>query len=142
MNTPFYLERTFATDVKTLWKALTETELMKQWYFDIEHFKAELGFTFTFNGTSDSCEQYVHLCEVTEVIPEKKLSYSWQYQGYPGISHVSFELEAMGSKTKLKLTHTGLESFPTSNPDFAPHKFAEGWEHIIGVSLEAHLKES
>lgn len=139
-TTPFYLERVFDADVKTLWQALTQTQLMKQWYFDIEHFKAEVGFKFQFNGESADCVQYVHLCEVTEVIPQRKLSYSWEYEGYPGISYLTFELEPLGDKTKLKLTHAGLESFPITNPDFAPKNFAAGWEHIINTSLKQYLE--
>lgn len=141
MEKPFYIERVFDADSKSLWKALTEKELMKLWYFDLAGFKAEVGFEFQFTGCTQDNTEYIHLCEVTEVIPEKKLTHSWRYKGYDGNSFVTFELEAMGEKTKLKLTHAGLETFPISNPDFAPHNFESGWKQIINDSLQKYIEK-
>lgn len=141
MAKPFYMERVFDADFKSLWKALTEKELMKLWYFDLAEFKAEVGFEFQFTGCTQDNTEYIHLCKVTEVIPEKKLTHSWRYKGYEGNSFVTFELEAMGEKTKLKLTHAGLETFPISNPDFAPHNFESGWNEIINGSLQKYIEK-
>ena len=139
---PFYIERVFETDSYNLWRALTEKELMKLWYFDLKEFKAEVGFTFQFIGGTKEGIQYTHLCEVTEVILHKKLTYSWKYEGYEGISYVTFELIEMGKKTKLQLTHAGLESFPISNSDFALHNFEAGWNHIINTSLKEFIESN
>jgi hypothetical protein len=68
------------------------------------------------------------------------LTYSWCYEGYSGISFVSFELFEAEDKTLLRLSHKGIESFPKENPDFAIHNFEEGWAHIIGISLVGFLK--
>ena len=57
---------------------------MKEWYFDLEEFKAEPGFTFSFKGIGKEGESYLHLCEVKEVLPNRKLSYTWRYDGYEG----------------------------------------------------------
>lgn len=70
--------------------------------------------------------QYLHLCEITEVVPEKKLTYSWRYNGYEGNSFVTFELFEQESKTLLILTHKGLETFPKENKDFAMENFEKG----------------
>ena len=113
---------------------------MKHWYFKLEEFRAEVGFQFQFSGGPSPDKQYLHLCEVTEVIPEQKLTYSWKYDGYAGISYVSFELFPDGENTKLKLTHEGLESFPNENADFARHNFEEGWDSIINESLQKYLE--
>ncbi len=131
---PIIVERTFHTDSKTLWQALTDKNLMKLWYFDLPEFKVEVGFTFQFMGGHGGV-QYVHLCEVTGVTPEKKLAYSWKYKGYGGMSYVTFELVAEGENTLLRLTHAGLETLPSANPDFAMHNFEEGWHQIIHISL-------
>jgi hypothetical protein len=71
---------------------------------------------------------------------KKDLKYSWRYDGYDGISFVTFELFSEGKQTKLKLEHEGLESFPSSNPDFARKNFAEGWNYIITTSLKKYLE--
>ena len=53
-----------------------------------------------------------------EVIPEKKLKYGWRYNGYAGNSFVTYDLSAEDEKTKLTLTHQGIETFPaTANTD-------------------------
>ncbi|MEO6719532.1 MAG: SRPBCC domain-containing protein, partial [Ferruginibacter sp.] len=109
-NTPIVLERTFNAPAAKVWKAITDNTEMKKWYFDLEEFKAEPGFEFQFYGGTDE-HKYLHLCRVTEVEPGKKLTYSWKYDGYPGESFVTFEIFEEGDKTKLVLTHKGLETF-------------------------------
>ena len=124
-----------ATALK-VWKAITDKNEMKQWYFDLADFKAEVGFEFQFLG-GDEKKQWLHLCKVIEVIKEKKLTYSWKYDGYGGISFVTFELFQEGKNTRLKLTHSGLESFPVDEvPEFKRENFDVGWESIIFTSLK------
>ena len=84
----------------------------------------------------------MHVFEIVEVIPEKKLKHSWRYDGYGGNSFLTFELFAEGDKTKLVLTHEGLETFPSTNLDFAVSNFAEGWSFIINTSLENFLSKN
>ncbi len=137
---PFVIERTFNAPVQKVWKAITDKDQMKQWYFDLPEFKPEVGAEFKFLGGKPCEKSYLHLCKVTEVVPGKKLTYSWRYDGYEGNSFVTFELFAEGSQTRLKLTHAGLETFPKSNPDLAKKNFAEGWTHILGASLKQFLE--
>jgi uncharacterized protein YndB with AHSA1/START domain len=139
-TTPFIIERTYNAPVDMVWQAITDKNKMKQWYFDLAEFKAEVGFEFSFIGGPED-RTYIHRCKVTEVIPGKKLTYSWRYDGYKGNSFVTFELFAEGDHTKLKLTHEGLDTFPENNPDFAKENFAAGWEHIIGISLKEYLEK-
>jgi uncharacterized protein YndB with AHSA1/START domain len=137
---PFVIERIFNAALGKVWKAISNNDDMKKWYFSIAEFKPVVGFEFTFTGGSDD-KQYVHLCKVTEVIKEKKLSYSWAYDGYEGYSVVTFELFAEDEKTKLKLTHEGLETFPKNNKDFATESFAGGWTYILDKSLKKYTEE-
>jgi uncharacterized protein YndB with AHSA1/START domain len=142
MNTqPFVIERVYDAPVDAVWSALTDKDKMKEWYFDIASFKPEVGFEFQFPASNEG-RTYVHLCKITEVIPGKKLSYSWRYSDYPGNSVVSFELFAEGKKTRLKLTHTGLETFPRDSKDFARESFAAGWTYIVDKSLGNYLEKT
>lgn len=134
------IERFFPTSAEALWRALTDKDEMKQWYFDLPEFKAEVGFMFTFAGGPSPERQYVHLCEVKEVVPGTKLSYSWRYEGYAGDSLVSFELVPQGEKTLLRLTHSGLHTFPSDNPDLAKHNFEAGWDSIVNQSLLGYVE--
>ena len=138
-NKPLIIEQDFDAPVDLVWRALTEKELMKKWYFDISDFKPEVGSKFHFEGgREDRC--YVHLCEIVEIVPYKKLKYSWKYQGHAGLSFVTFELYSLGDKTRLKLTHEGLESLPSGNPDFARENFVGGWKFLIHESLKEYLE--
>lgn len=141
MNTPpFVIERTFNVPASKVWKALTDNEQMKQWYFNLPDFKPEVGFEFQFMGGEDD-KQYLHLCKITDVIAGKKLTYSWRYDGYPGNSFVTFELFEEGNKTRLKLTHKGIETLGPGNPDFAKENFATGWTSILDESLKGFLEK-
>jgi uncharacterized protein YndB with AHSA1/START domain len=137
---PFIIERTYNAPIAKVWKAITDKNEMNQWYFDLPEFRPEAGFEFQFKGGKDPNNPYLHLCKITEVIPNKKLTYSWRYDGYAGISYVTFELTAEGNKTKLTLTHAGLETFPADNPDLAKENFAEGWTQIAGKQLKEFVE--
>jgi uncharacterized protein YndB with AHSA1/START domain len=132
------IERTFAAPVARVWKALTDVGEIKQWYFDLKEFKPEVGFEFEFIVEHEGMK-YHHLCKITEVIPQRKLAYTWRYKGHEGNSLVTFELFADGNKTQLKLTHEGLETFPKT-PSFARKNFMEGWTQIIGSSLKEFVE--
>ena len=136
-NQVLILEQELNAPVELVWRAITEKELMKKWYFDLLDFKPEVGFKFQFEGGEEN-KRYLHLCEVLEVIPLKKLKYSWKYKGYTGLSFVTFELSSQGEQTKIKLTHEGLETF--TNPDFRRENFEGGWKYLIHESLKEFLE--
>jgi len=134
-NNPVIIEKLINAPVKKVWQAITDKEQMKQWYFDVSDFKSEVGFEFRFAGQGSKGEQYIHICKITEVVPLKKLQYSWQYLDRAGYSVVTFELFEETGKTRVKLTHTGLETFPQDNTDFARDSFNAGWTELITASL-------
>ena len=140
-NRPLIFESLLDAPVSKVWSAITDKNEMKIWYFDLAEFKAEKGFRFEFLAGEEPHKQFLHLCEVTEVIDQKKLTYSWRYKGYAGNSFVTFELFGEGSKTLLRLTHTGLDTFP-NEPDFAVTNFEAGWKQIIGTSLRNYLENN
>jgi uncharacterized protein YndB with AHSA1/START domain len=139
-NEPLIIERTYNAPADRVWKALTNLDQMRKWYFDLAEFKAEPGFEFEFKGGKDD-RVYLHKCRITEVVAGKKLQYSWRYDGYEGNSFVTFELFPEGNKTRLRLTHEGLETFPMNNPDFAKQNFEQGWTQIIGTSLKEFVEK-
>src|SRR3954470_16195191 len=96
------LERTFNAPVAEVWKALTDVDQMRSWYFDLKDFKAQVGFKFDFVVEHEG-NKYHHLCEVTEVVPQKKIAYTWRYKGETGNSLVTFELfPEKNNATRLK----------------------------------------
>lgn len=137
---PLVVERTYNAPVSQVWQALTDQNKMTQWYFEMEDFTPEVGFEFQFYGESDD-GQYLHFCKVTEVINSKKIAYTWRYADFPGNSELSFELFEDGNKTRLLLTHAGLETFSANNPDFTKESFTGGWNYLINTSLPEFLEK-
>jgi uncharacterized protein YndB with AHSA1/START domain len=134
------IERTFEAPVAQVWDALTDVDRMRQWYFDLKEFKPEVGFQFEFVVEHEG-KSYHHLCRIMEVIPEKKIAYTWRYKGEPGDSLVTFELFAEGENTRVKLTHSGIETFPKT-PAYARKNFERGWTQLIGTELKHFVEQS
>jgi uncharacterized protein YndB with AHSA1/START domain len=122
-----------------VWRSLVNIDLMKEWFFALEEFQPVTGFEFSFKGQAED-RSYIHHCRIIEVIPGKKIAYTWTYEGYTGESIVSFHLEPEESGSILVLTHEGLDNFSPLNPDFDIENFREGWTQIIGTSLKRHLE--
>jgi uncharacterized protein YndB with AHSA1/START domain len=132
------IERTLNAPVTRVWKALTDVDQMREWYFDLKEFKPQVGFEFEFVVEHEG-NKYHHLCRVTEVVPAKKIAYTWRYKGEPGDSLVTIRLSSDGEKTHLKLTHTGIETFPKT-PTYARKNFEAGWTAIIGTELKQFVE--
>jgi len=133
------VERILDAPVAKVWKALTDVDQMRHWYFDLKEFKPQVGFEFEFLVEHEG-NAYHHLCKITEVIPQRKVAYTWRYKGAAGDSLVTFELSPEGSKTRLKVTHTGIETFPKT-PAYARKNFESGWT-AIATELEQFLGKS
>jgi uncharacterized protein YndB with AHSA1/START domain len=133
------VERILNAPVPRVWEALTDVDQMRQWYFDLKQFTPEVGFGFEFVVEHEG-NTYHHLCKVTEVIPQKKIAYTWRYKSEPGDSLVTFELSPESNKTRLKLTHSGLETFPKT-PAYARKNFEAGWT-AIATELEQFMGKS
>lgn len=140
------IERTYNAPVEKVWTALTDVEQVREWYFDqvrewyfdLNEFIPEVGFEFGFVVEHEG-NRYDHRCKVTEVIPQRKIAYTWRYEGHEGDSLVTIELFSDGDKTRLKLTHEGLETFPKT-PAFARENFEKGWTAIIGSELKEFVE--
>jgi|SRR6516162_4229176 len=131
------IDRTLNAPVARVWEALNDVDQIRHWYFDLKEFKPKAGFEFEFVVEHEG-HNYHHLCRVTEVIPQRKLAYTWRYKGERGDSLVTFELFAEGEKTRLKLTHAGIETFPKT-PAYARKNFEAGWTGIA-TELENFLQ--
>ncbi|HEY8901897.1 MAG TPA: SRPBCC domain-containing protein [Chthoniobacterales bacterium] len=136
--TPLVVERTFRAPASQVWHAITNADAMRVWYFDLPDFRPEVGFKFQF-VVEHAGRIYDHRCEVTEVIPQRKLAFTWRYEGEAGESLVTMELSPEGEETRFRLTHEGLETFP-QHPDFNRENFLAGWTSIVGEELRDYLE--
>lgn len=127
---PLVITRTLKAPVPMVWKALSDINTLKKWMPFFPDFKPEVGFEARFMLGADPNRQYEHICHVTEAEEEKKLTYSWRYEGIPGDAYVTFELAPAGEQTELTLTYRITELFPLDNPDLNIKNAEIGWNHI------------
>jgi len=137
---PLVVEQVFCAPVALVWQAITTKAEMSRWFFELEEFKPEPGFEFQF-AVEHKGFNYVHRCKVTEVRLNQILAFTWRYEGHAGDSLVTFELHGEGDNTRLRLTHTGLETFPKLAA-FARENFMTGWTQLVGSSLKEFLENS
>ncbi len=136
---PIIIEETFDNSIEIVWKAITHHDEMIKWYFEnIPAFKPEVGFKTKFEVVSED-RKFTHNWEVTEVIPGKKISYTWRYLEYDGDALVTFELIKESNGVKLKLTLDVLEDFPEEIPEFKRESCIQGWNYFLGGRLRTYL---
>lgn len=128
---PLVITRKLNAPVVNVWKALSDSATLKKWMPFFPDFKAEVGFEARFMLGASPDRQYEHICQVTEAEPERKLTYSWRYEGIKGDAYVTYELEPAGAQTHLTLTYRVTEMFPLDNPDLTVKNAAYGWNHIV-----------
>ena len=137
---PVIVEETFNVPAAKVWEAITDHSQMIQWYFDnIPNFKPEIGFETQFIIENEG-RTFPHLWKVTEAVPNKRITYTWRFEGYPGDSYVTFDLSEESGQTKLKLTVTVLEDFPDDIPEFRRESCVGGWNYFINNRLKEFLK--
>jgi uncharacterized protein YndB with AHSA1/START domain len=138
-SVPIIVEQSFNHPANTVWKAITEPERMRKWFFEnIPDFEPIEGFETRFNVHSGE-RNFEHRWRLTEVIDYQKIVYQWSYTEYEGEGRVSFELIPRGNATLLRLTNTGLESFPREIPEFSRESCRAGWEYFISQNLTEYL---
>lgn len=136
---PVVVEQLFNKPIQVVWKAITQHDQMIQWFFDnIPDFRPEVGFKTQFNVEAPS-RNFLHLWEVTEVIPNKKIVTNWKYEGVAGDSFVTFELFEQGSRTKLIASTQVVEDFDDNIPEFKRESCFGGWNYFIKQKLKEYL---
>ena len=137
---PIVVEQIFDKSLNNIWKAITELDQMKKWFFDnIPDFKPEVGFKTQFNVQVPS-RDFMHLWEIVEVVSGRKIVYNWSYKDLKGVGLVIFELFQEDNKTRLKLTNTIIDDFDDSIPEFRRESCIGGWNYFIKESLVQFLR--
>lgn len=118
-----------------VWKALTTAELIGRWLMPSD-FEPVIGKRFTFTTRPMGAWDGVVHCEVLEVVPVRRLVYSWtggsDDNGKYGSrldSTVTWTLQPEGKGTRLRMVHAGFRS---PQNDFAFGAMSSGWRHIVG----------
>ena len=137
---PIVVEEEFNKNIDTVWKAITEPEQMRKWFFEnIPDFKLVVGFKIEFNVESGE-RSFLHKWRIMRVAPKRLIEYNWKYGGYQGDSYVKFEIREEGDSIRLKLTHTVTEDFQERVPEFERESCQDGWHYFINQRLKEYLK--
>lgn len=106
-------EFTYTQPPEVVWEYLTNPELLAQWLMP-NNFKPVVGHTFQFKTKPKiklGFDGTVY-CEVLEIIPNKKLVYSWKgglSKEHPSLdSIVTWTLTPTATGTVLRLEHKGF----------------------------------
>lgn len=140
MKTEIKNKWVFKQSAEEIWEYLTNAELIEKWLMPND-FKPEIGHEFKFNTKpiSNLGLDGNFYCKVLELIPSKKLVYSWK--GGPKKGKITLDtvvewtLVSKGNETELSLVHRGFNS---ENQSVLSAMF-NGWNQNIQKMLE-HLK--
>jgi uncharacterized protein YndB with AHSA1/START domain len=93
----------------TVWRALTEPDLLAQWLLRPTGFAVRVGTRFRFTASPTAADEIS--CEVLAARTFEHLAYSWVYsQGNPPARWiVDWTLRKQGHGTRLLLTQTGFD---------------------------------
>lgn len=119
----------FSHPAETVWEYLTNAELMAQWLMKND-FRPIVGHEFQFRTGPIAALDFdgIIYCKVLEIVPFKKLSYSWK--SGPGAgkitldSVVEWKLEPKDNGTEVFLEHHGFAK--KENLDFY-NGLLHGW---------------
>jgi uncharacterized protein YndB with AHSA1/START domain len=139
-NNPIVVEDTINAPIEKVWQALTDKEQMKLWYFDIPDFELKIGYVFNFYEPGKN-KKFHHQAIVKEIIPNHKVQHTWTHPSHSkGESLLTWDLESLDNKTKVKLTHEGKENFADAGKNFERESYEAGWKEIVGDSLKSYLE--
>ena len=109
-----------------VWEHITDPEKIADWLMPND-FAATVGKSFVL----DCAQQGKVSCVVKEVIPQKKLVYSFQSKVTKVETLVTITLAKEGNGTRLTLIHTGWDALPPDEQGVADN-YGGGW----GAGLE------
>jgi uncharacterized protein YndB with AHSA1/START domain len=140
-NQPIIVEQIFRKSKEQVWKAITDPDEMREWFFEnMPNFIPEVGFATKFNVNAGE-RQFMHIWKITEVTPYEKIVYNWKYENLEGNAFVKFEIFEQGSQILLRLTNIGLETFPQDIPEFTRESCTGGWQYFINQRLNEFLNQ-
>jgi uncharacterized protein YndB with AHSA1/START domain len=134
MTRAIHVETTYDQAPELVWAALTTPEAMAIWLMP-NNFKLQVGHRFQFRTKPAPGFDGIVQCEVLEIVPLRKLVYSWVGGGVN--TQVRWTLAPEGAGTRLTLDHegfSGLRGF------FVSSILGKGWRSkILRVNLPALL---
>lgn len=128
---------------EVLWKVLTQPDLLARWLMKND-FAPNIGHRFTFQARPMGDWNGVVQCEVLELDPPRRLSYSWvggsannASVGSVLDSVLTITLSPVDGGTRFRLVHDGFRS---PENDMGYEAMSSGWMGIV-QRIEAIARE-
>lgn len=119
---------------ETIWRTLTDGALMARWMMPPTGFAPVEGTSFTYQTRPAGAWDGTIRCQVLEVTPNERLSYSWKGGHESNVGYgsrldtvVTWTLAKVDSGTHLRLTHAGFKA----GNDTAFKTMGEGWKTVV-----------
>ena len=125
------LRRTFSAPPERVFRAWTEPQEMKQWWGPGEYSAPQVevdlrvGGRFRIAMKPPEGDLFYLGGEYREVVPPKRLVFTWQWEGDPVETLVTLEFLDLGGMTELIVTH---ERFPDEEQC---QRHREGWSATL-----------
>ena len=107
MKRDIRLQRFYPHPPRLVWRAITDTTLMKQWMQMDNNFQPEVGHRFELRDISGNWDGTLY-CEVLQVDPPHQLAYRFQGGAMKHETTVTITLRPENNGTRLELAHTGF----------------------------------
>lgn len=91
--------------VQRVWRALTQCSELSQWLLPND-FEPRVGHRFTFTSTADQGWSGLVACEVVEIVPYRRLAYTWYADPRSPAMLITFTLEQVAGGTQIHLEQT------------------------------------
>ena len=114
-----------------VWRALTDPELLAEWLLPVIDLKLEPGAAFTFKTQPYPGWDGIVNCQMLEIEPYRKLSYTWVV-GFGLDTVVTFTLTPTPSGTRLSLVQSGFK--PDQKQNFGGARY--GWKMMGGKLVD------
>lgn len=123
------VEREFPYPPEKLWRALTQPHLIEAWLMKSD-FMPVAGHRFNFRADWGSVD-----CEVTEIEPQRTLSYTWSAMGLESV--VTWTLDPSNKGTHLRMEQSGFRL--DQEQAYQGAKF--GWKNFFNTLEQVLAKE-
>jgi len=129
------VEQVFPHAPETIWRALTDGELMARWLMKPTGFEAVEGKRFTFQTTPAGAWDGTIHCQVLQVVPNQRFSYAWKGgdegntgYGAPLDTVVTLTLSRIDHGTRVRVVHAG---FVLPRNETAYSNMSGGWKKVL-----------
>ncbi|HSS20413.1 MAG TPA: SRPBCC domain-containing protein [Pyrinomonadaceae bacterium] len=121
---------------EVVWSALTDREAMSEWLMPND-FEPRVGHKFTLRTKPAPGFDGIVRCEIKEISPPRRLSYSWEGGGIDTL--VTFSLTPSPGGTHVVLEHTGFRGFRGL---MVSAILGQGWrKKILPIGLLAAVRQ-